>query len=185
MSKLPPKLNLTRDGIRGTYAQGESAVIALVEGLLHQLSEHQRALKALESRFEALENQKAKDSHNSSKPPSGDGFGKRTKSLRTKSERPSGGQQGHPGSTLEWIEEPDFTEVHVVQQCQGCGHSLVDSPVQGWELSQVHDLPVMRLQVTEHHAQVKCCPQCQTLNRGKFLKLGGTAQGSHPVAFQS
>jgi transposase len=168
MSKPPPKLNLTRDEIRGIYAQGESAVIALVEGLLHQLSEHQSALKALESRVKALENQKAKDSHNSSKPPSGDGFGKRTKSLRTKSERPSGGQQGHPGSTLEWIAQPDFTEVHGVEECHGCGLSLSQTPVQGWELSQVHELPVMRLQVTEHHAQVKCCPRCQTLNRGQF-----------------
>jgi transposase len=168
MSKPPPNPNLTRDEIRRIYAQGESAVIALVEGLLHQLSEHQRALKALQERVEALENQKAKDSHNSSKPPSGDGFGKRTKSLRTKSERRSGGQQGHPGSTLEWIAEPDFTEVYGVETCQGCGLSLSQTPVQGWELSQVHELPVMRLQVTEHHAEVKCCPHCQTLNRGKF-----------------
>jgi transposase len=168
MSKSPPKSSLTRADIQGIYAQGESAVIALVEGLLHQLSEHQSALKALESRVEALENQKAQDSHNSSKPPSGDGFGKRTKSLRTKSERSSGGQQGHPGSTLEWIEEPDFTEIHGVEECQGCGLSLSQTPAQEWELSQVHDLPPMRLQVTEHQAEVKCCPHCQTLNRGKF-----------------
>lgn len=168
MSKPPPKSSLTRADIQGIYTQGEAAVISLVEGLLHQLSEHQRALKILEARVAALENQSAKDSHNSSKPPSGDGFGKRTKSLRTKSERPSGGQQGHPGSTLEWIEEPDFTEIHKVEECQGCGLSLTQTSVQTWETSQVHDLPPMRLQVTEHQAEVKCCPHCQTLNRGKF-----------------
>ena len=87
-------------------------MLGLIEGLLHQLSEHQKALNVLQSRIEALENQKAKDSHNSSKPPSGDGFGKRTKSLRSKSERPSGGQVGHSGTTLEWSKEADFIEVH-------------------------------------------------------------------------
>jgi transposase len=161
MSNPFPKRRLSRAEIQGIYAQGESVVIEVVEGLLNKLSE-------LESRIEALENQKAKDSHNSSKPPSGDGFGKRTQSLRPKRERPSGGQAGHPGTTLEWVKEADFTEIHGVEVCQGCGLSLIQTPIQGWDLGQVHDLPPMRLQVTNHQTEVKCCPQCQTLNRGKF-----------------
>jgi transposase len=156
-----PKVKLSRADIQSIYAQGESAVIDLVEELLIKLSE-------LESRLEKIEHQKAKDSHNSSKPPSGDGFGRRTKSLRPKSNRASGGQQGHPGTTLEWAKEIDFTQIHVVEACQGCGLSLIETPVQGWDLAQVHDLPPMRLEVTNHQGQVKCCPACQTLNRGEF-----------------
>lgn len=159
LSNSSPQNKLSRAEIQEIYAQGESAVIEVVEGLLNKLSE-------LENRLEALENQKAKDSHNSSKPPSGDGFGKRTKSLRPKLERPSGGQAGHRGTTLEWVKEADFTEIHGVEACQGCGLSLIQTPIQGWDLGQVHDLPQMRLQVTTHQAEVKCCPQCQTLNRG-------------------
>jgi len=52
-------------------------VIALVEGLLKRIEE----LELLELRVEALENQWSKNSRNSSKPPSGDGFGKRNRSL--------------------------------------------------------------------------------------------------------
>ena len=161
MSNLPPKSKISRADIQAIYAQGESAVIALVEGLLSKLGE-------LESRLEKIEHQKAKDSHNSSKPPSGDGFGKRTRSLRPKSNRPSGGQEGHPGTTLEWSKEVDFTQIHPVEACQGCGLSLSETPVQGWDLAQVHDLPPLRLEVTNHQSQVKCCPACQTLNRGEF-----------------
>jgi transposase len=33
---------------------------------------------------------------------------------------------------------------------------------------QVQDIAPIQMQVTEHQAEVKCCPQCQTLNRGRF-----------------
>ena len=53
------------------YSGLPNAVIALVEGLVTKILQ-------LESRLEMLENQLHKDSCNSSKPPSSDGFGKRT-----------------------------------------------------------------------------------------------------------
>ena len=63
-------------------------MIELVEGLTQQhLTLVEQLLQqqlALETRIKALEDQQKKDSRNSSKPPSGDGFGKRTKSLRKK-----------------------------------------------------------------------------------------------------
>ena len=100
MKQAPQKLTISKDEIIACYAQGEEAVIVLVESLVARIN-------ALETRSEVLENQKSKDSKNSSKPPSADGFAKRTKSLRTKSGRKSGGQKDHPGSTLEWCEEVD------------------------------------------------------------------------------
>ena len=166
-SSTSSQSKLTRAEIREIYAQGEEAVITFVEGLVQQLSEHESELRELRTQVEVLLNQQAKDSHNSSKPPSSNGFKQpRTKSLRQKSGLHSGGQLGHPGSTLEWIEQPDFTEVYAVDKCQGCGLSLIDTPVLKWDLSQVHDLPALRLQVTEHRSEMKCCPHCQTLNRG-------------------
>jgi transposase len=99
---------MSREEIRGVYAQGEEAVIALVEGLLESLEQ-------LGVRVEVLEGKASKTSRNSSKPPSGDGFGKRTKSLRRKSEKNSGGQPEHPGHTLEWRTEVEPVVEHPVQ----------------------------------------------------------------------
>jgi Family of unknown function (DUF6444) len=72
LSKPPKKLVISREEIRAVYAQGEEAVIALVEGLLHRMAD-------LEQRVETLEHQLKKDSRNRSKPPASDGFGRRTK----------------------------------------------------------------------------------------------------------
>jgi transposase len=123
LSKKERPINLNQEEIRAVYAQGEEAVVTLVTQLLESLSK-------LESRIEDLEGRLSKTSRNSSKPPSGDGFGKRTKSLRIKSEKPSGGQPDHPGSTLEWRNEVDDVEVHPVDACSGCGASLLGVPVE-------------------------------------------------------
>jgi transposase len=175
--KREPPLKINRDAIRAVYAEGEAAVIALVESLVERINR-------LEARVEALENQLSKNSRNSSKPPSGDGFGKRTKSLRRPSERPSGGQPGHPGSTLEWRDAPDAIVIHPVGQCAGCGLSLVGVGVADWESRQVHDVPLIQVAVTEHQCEVKCCPDCGMLNRGQFppevmdaVQYGANLQG--------
>jgi transposase len=157
----PTKLTIRRDEIRAIYAQGEDAVIVLVEGLLQRIT-------VLEERVEALENQISKHSRNSSKPPSSDGFKPKPKSQRCKSERSSGGQVGHPGQTLEWSVEVNQVEQHYVEGCRTCGASLKEVEVESWDLRQVRDIAPIQLIVTEHQAEVKCCPQCQTLNRGEF-----------------
>jgi transposase len=161
MSKREPKLNISEAEIRQVYRQGEDAVVELVQGLLSRIS-------TLEERLEKVENQLKKDSRNSSRPPSGDGFKKRTKSLRQPSERSNGGQKGHPGSTLEWREQVDQIVVHPVSECQSCGFSLATSEAIDHDFRQVHELPPLRLQVIEHQAEVKCCLQCDSLSRGVF-----------------
>jgi transposase len=155
------KQTISGEEIKAVYREGEDAVIALAERLLEKIEQ-------LEERLEVLENQVKKDSRNSSKPPSSDGFGKRTKSLRKKSERQSGGQKGHEGNTLEWREEIDEIIVHHVDCCEVCGASLLATELLSWDLRQVHDLPPMALEVTEHQAEVKCCQHCGHLNRGEF-----------------
>ena len=140
MSQRQVQPKLSREEIRAVYVQGEEAVIALVEGLLERI-EH------LEARVKELENQISKNSRNSSKPPSGDGFGKRTRSLRPQSERSSGGQVGHIGTTLERRDDVDWVVEHPVLQCQGCGASLDLEPVERIIVRQVHDLPPLQLEV--------------------------------------
>lgn len=164
MNQRRGQVKISQAEIRGVYAQGEDAVIALVEGLLQRIEE----LELLELRVAALENQLSKNSRNSSKPPSGDGFGKRTKSLRSQSERSSGGQAQHPGTTLEWRDDVDWVVEHAVEQCWGCQAALQDVPVERISTRQVHDLAPLRLEVTEHQAEVKCCPVCGRGNQGRF-----------------
>ena len=136
-------------------------MVSLVSQLLSRLSQ-------LESEVKELKGRLGKNSHNSSKPPSGDGFGKRTRSLRHKSEKPSGGQLGHPGQTLEWSSTPDFIERHAVESCTGCGRSLTTEPVTSVLARQVFDIPPIELLVTEHQVAVKCCLDCGQMNQGHF-----------------
>jgi transposase len=161
LSHSCPRELISRDEIRAVYARGEEAVIELVEGLVEKLGK-------LEERVEALEGKDKKNSSNSSKPPSGDGFGKKTKSLRTKSQKKTGGQIDHPGSTLEWSVEVDVVVEHKVEQCHECGTSLAIEPVQTVWARQVYDIPPIGLKVYEHRAEVKNCPHCGIENQAEF-----------------
>jgi transposase len=118
-------------------------------------------------RIEELERRLAKDSHNSSKPPSSDGFKHKGKK-RQASSKAKGGQAGHAGHTLQRVETPDRVVIHRPSHCEAC-HSALGAVVgQVKERRQIHDLPVMRLVVTEHQVEVLTCPGCQHQNVGNF-----------------
>lgn len=55
------------------------------------------------------------DSHNSSKPPSSDGYkkAKKDRSLREKTGRKTGGQKGHKGVNMKLPHEPDEVKIHL------------------------------------------------------------------------
>ncbi|CAO5191551.1 transposase [Frankia sp. AiPs1] len=113
--------------------------------------------RALE-RIAELEAQIGKTSRTSSKPPSSDGLAKPApKSLRTKTGRRPGGQDGHPGSTLRMVDDPDERVAHEPGPCSGCGTSLADRPVTRTERRQVFDLPDLRPRVTEHQLLEREC----------------------------
>jgi transposase len=133
--------------------------------LLENYQAQEALLKELTARVQALEARLNKDSHNSSKPPSSDGFNKPPpKSLRPSTGRKPGGQPGHPGRTLTFSETPDQTVPHIPTCCRGCGASLETAPIVGEERRQVLDLPPLALVLTEHVAQTRrcCCAQTTT-----------------------
>lgn len=126
-------------------------------------------LVALRAEVQELRGKLAKNSQNSSKPPSTDGYKKpKPKSLRQPSGKKSGGQTGHKGARLERVEQPDHTIIHPVVNCQECGHSLKQSPTSGHRSRQVIDLPPLKLEVTEHQVELKECPHCKCQNEAPF-----------------
>jgi transposase len=159
--------SISRESIEKAYEQGIEAIIVLIESIV---KEYGRQVQELSKRLEELENQKAKNSKNSHQPPSTDGFGKQTKSLRKKSERKVGGQEGHEGHNLGWQETADIVIKHEVVECQVCGYDLSEVVGEVVEKRQVHDLPVIKVQVTEHQIEKKCCPQCDLVRVSKFPK---------------
>jgi transposase len=78
-------------------------VIAYIESLESQNKELTERLITLEARLN-------QNSQNCSKPPSTDVFCNekpKPKGLRKSSGKKAGGQKGHPGKTLEMVENPD------------------------------------------------------------------------------
>lgn len=136
-----------------------------LEQRVAELEAHNASLQAqvqqLLDRVRDLETRLSRNSQNSHQPPSTDGYTKPApKSLRQKSGRRPGGQPGHGGHTLKAVETPDRVVVHPLTQCPcGCGGSLEHEPVLRHEKRQVFDLPPQKLEVTEHHAEVKVCPR--------------------------
>lgn len=123
----------TDEEIHAAFAQGEAAVLAVfhavatqVAALAQQLAKQGEVLQALQARL-------AKSSHNSSKPPSSDGYGtvKRTTSLRKAGNKPHGGQPGHEGQTLLAVEHPERTVTYAVSLCAYCHASLHEIEVMG------------------------------------------------------
>jgi transposase len=127
-------------------------------------------IKELSERIKKLEGQVNKDSHNSSKPPSSDGFKKvlKTKSERGKTERTTGGQQGHKGYTLPFSENPDHVVVQELKECQSCEGSLETVQAEEYDRRQIWDLPPIKIEVTEYRAEVKTCPCCHQKQRAAF-----------------
>lgn len=166
---------MTRQEAEAIYDAGKETVVRVlldmdrrIHALERQVQDLTTRLDASEQRVKHLEDQLAKNSRNSSKPPSTDGFHKPDpKSLREKSTRPSGGQPGHAGQTLAMVAKPDRIEPHRVERCACCGRSLAQRPPDGIEKRQVHELPPMRLTVTEHQAEIKFCA-CGHTNKAAF-----------------
>jgi transposase len=102
-----------------------------------------------------------KDSHNSSLPPSSDFYKTKTKSLRPPSDRKSGGQPGHLGTTLEMSTNPTTITDLKSDFCSNCGASLVKSPYVLKAKRQVIDIPPITPVITEFRQYACDCPHCQ------------------------
>lgn len=162
---MEAKQQVTESEIRAVYRQGEEAVLELVQKM-------NQTILQLSTRVQLLEDQIAKNSGNSSKPPSSDGLKKsrprHTRSLRESSGKKPGAQEGHPGHHLEMVDKPDGMQKYEVERCAHCQANLEAVKAEEIEKRQVYDLPKLRLEVTEHQAEVKVCPECGKKTTAEF-----------------
>lgn len=173
----------SREAINTAYAQGEEGIVAMLSELaadwLGLVAAQQQVIVEHQARIAALEDQLAKNSSNSGKPPSSDGYQKPApQSQRGKSGKKRGGQPGHKGFALAQRAAPDQIAVHPVVRCQHCDQSLVDVAACGHERRQVFELPPVQVVVTEHRAEIKTCAHCGRVNKAPF-----PAAVSQPVQY--
>jgi len=163
---------LTYKQFEKLYNSGKDITFGFIRFILDRLKIQDDTIKLLQAEIKDLYVQLTKDSHNSSKPPSSDGFKsgkKQTKSLRKKSKKKPGGQKGHEGKTLEAVDSPDETKIHPVDRCENCGKSLENINATINDKRQVFDLPEkIEIIVTEHQAEEKDCPFCRKHNKAAF-----------------
>ena len=150
---------------RDEIIQQQQALLAEQNAVLQQRGEQ---INSLSEQMKALRDRLTKDSHNSHLPPSSDRFVRKPKSLRQRSEKKSGGQPGHPGSSLQFSTTPDEIIELQVDRCEACQHELHAVAACGRERRQVVDLPSPRLMVREYRAEQKQCPHCQQITIAAF-----------------
>ena len=135
--------------LRGELAE---AVAALAQARA-ELAQARERIAELEARLK-------QNPRNSSQPPSSEGLAKPApapRSLRKRSGRKPGGQNGHTGTTLAQAARPDREIRHEPGCCGRCGAGLDGRPVTGVERRQVFDLLPVRAQVTEHQLIEREC----------------------------
>ena len=164
---------MEREDIIKVYEAGPDAVVALIQGLINthqkQIAELATTIEKLQTRVDELESQVKKNSHNSSKPPSTDGFKKqRGQRGLKKSRKKPGGQKGHEGHQLKMSKSPDHIQIENVKECKNCHQSLDNAEIIGYDRRQVIDTPETKLEVTEHQALIKKCSGCGCINTAKF-----------------
>jgi transposase len=167
-------------------AEAEAVYDAGREVVVEVLLRLDRQVGLLTARVERLERELAKNSRNSSRPPSQDprGAGKKIRPRpKGRSGRKQGGQPGHEGHGRELLPSWAVDEViqHWPQRCD-CGHVFCEServavgePVR----HQVEELPQISTILIEYQCPRVCCPDCGERQRAT-VPLGVAASTFGP-----
>ena len=131
-----------------------------------QIQELRERLELLERENVELRSRLGQTSRNSHRPPSSDGYRKKTTRLALPKPqgKPRGGQPGHSGKTLE---RSLAIAEELPKQCRGCQREFMRKDVRSWGASrQVFDLLAVRWRGNEHRLAEVCC--CGQIHLGEF-----------------
>lgn len=135
-------------------------LIRLLWPLQQQVQDLMAQMAVMQERIKQLEGRLAKNSRNSSKPPSSDGLNKPNKpapaSLRPSGLNPNGGQKGHNGTTLRQSTHINETIEHRSDtRCRTCQCEMTDHEV--IETRQVFELPQLHIRTIAHRQWRSTC----------------------------
>ena len=142
-------------------------LIRLLWPLQKQVQDLMAQMVVMQRRITQLEGRLAKNSKNSSKPPSSDGLHKPApKSLRQPGLHPNGGQKGHSGSTLRQSAQVDETVNHFgPSRCSACQREMVEQEVA--QTRQVFELPELAMRTVAHQQMRSRCT-CGAVHLGAW-----------------
>jgi transposase len=150
------------------------------EELIALVSAQAKLIEELRAEVAELKRQAGRNSQNSSTPPSADGLAKPPpRSMRTRSGRKPGKQDGAAGFHLAQVAGPDERVRHFPVRCGACDRRLRRADRAGEPVRrQVFDVPEMTVTVTEHELHAAACRGCGTVTRAQ-----GPAWASAPAAY--
>jgi len=139
---------------------GSSEKTILIDMLQEQVILLKEKNKRLETRLKHVEGQIAKNSKNSSKPPSSDiNKPKKTTSSKEKSGKKPGGQPDHKGHHLKMSKTPDEIIRLEVDKCKNCGNNLKHAK-STLERRQEFEIPEPKIFIKEYQVEAKDCKCC-------------------------
>ena len=128
---------------------------------LSVIEELQTIIKDLRAEIELLKNGRKSDT---SSTPSSQDYGRSNRfNSRQKSDRKSGGQPGHKGSTLKMSEKPDEIVEHTPKCCKHCGEEFNSETIfRLYERKQEIVIPPIKPKTIEHQSFICTCGKCGT-----------------------
>ena len=161
---------MTKDEMIKQLLQQVNSLTSTVDSLNATINTQTQLIVQLNQTIQELKEQLNKNSKNSSKPPSSDGYKKPApKSLRKLSGKKVGGQDGHQGTHLAVITAPDEIVTHMPSACKGCRHyQMCKGTACIAEKRHVIDA-VVTVNVTEHQVlELPICMLHGDTRRGEF-----------------
>ena len=158
------------------YQEIISALQKEVRVLKEELAQTRELLKEQDAVIAELKEQLRKNSQNSSKPPSSDGYRKpRPVSNREKTGRKAGAQPGHQGKGLK-MPKPDVIEdvAHPPEECAGCPHFGTCPKVATSSVRNELDVEI-KVVLKRHYTESYACAK----------EAGKVVSGSFPEGIQS